>query len=185
MPRFPLGRCSGSGRKTCWGKRGRGLQLAAESFAGSAGPRRYLRCGADARCFSVLRFSLRQERIGAEASQQIIQHQAVGYALADAKTDHRGCAGAELACMPRVSIRPAPGALELAIPRQGIRIGSSGGVITDLMRGCRASKVMATNLPARPVLLPGRCGVAALSPAGNIGVRPQPVCTRLIARSRV
>src|SRR5258708_25525969 len=113
------------------GQEGGGLQLAAESFAGSGAlvgicgvalMRAAFQC---ALCFA------KSERRG--GIRQIIQHQAVGYALADAKTTIEAARVLSWhAC--RALDTAAPGALELAIHAKVFGSEAAVRVITNLMQ---------------------------------------------------
>ena len=113
------------------GQEGRGLQLAAESFAGSAALVGIFGVALMRAAFQfVLSFAKSDRRGGIH---QIIQHQAVGYALADAKTTIEAARALSWhAC--RAFDTAAPGALELAIHAKVFGSEAAVRVITDLMR---------------------------------------------------
>jgi Acyl-CoA dehydrogenases len=113
------------------GQEGGGLQLAAESFAGSAALVGIFGVALMRAAFQfALSFANSEKRGGI---QQIIQHQAVGYALADAKTtieaervlSWHACRALDTA---------APGALELAIHAKVFGSEAAVRVITNLMQ---------------------------------------------------
>jgi hypothetical protein len=147
------------------GQQGGGLQLAAESFAGSAGPRRHLWGSADERCFPVCPF-VRQERA---AWRHPRGHPTSGSRLCAGRCEDydRGCAGAELACMPCVRHGCAR-RTRARHPRQGVRIGSSGAGHYRSYAGCRRRQLW-HELPLAGLL---QDAVALpLFAGGNIGVR--------------
>src|SRR5712675_1000411 len=147
------------------GQEGGGLQLAAESFAGS---------GALVGIFGValmraafqfaLSFAKSEKRGGI---QQIIQHQAVGYALADAKTTIEAARVLSWhAC--RALDTAAPGALELAIHAKVFGSEAAVRVITNLMQ------VVGVESYGHELPLAGLLQDAVALPlfaGGNIGVR--------------
>ncbi len=147
------------------GQEGGGLQLAAESFAGS---------GALVGIFGValmraafqfaLSFAKSEKRGGI---QQIIQHQAVGYALADAKTTIEAARVLSWhAC--RALDTAAPGALELAIHAKVFGSEAAVRVITNLMQ------VVGVDSYGHELPLAGLLQDAMALPlfaGGNIGVR--------------
>ena len=149
------------------GQEGGGLQLAAESFGGSGALVGIFGVALMRAAFQFALSSAKSEKRG--GIQQIIQHQAVGYALADAKTTIEAARALSWhAC--RALDTAAPGALEAHYPRQGVRIGSqrcAGHYQSHA--GCEASTVMATNCRS-PVCFRTlwRC---RFSPAAIIGVR--------------
>src|SRR5258705_2936151 len=161
------------------GQEGRGLQLAAESFAGS---------GALVGIFGValmraafqfaLSFAKSEKRGGI---QQIIQHQAVGYALADAKTTIEAARVLSWhAC--RALDTAAPGALELAIHAKGF--GSEAAVrgITNPMQ------VVGVRSYGHELRLAGLLQDAMALPlfaGGNIGVRRRQLHALKIGRAHV
>ena len=114
------------------GQEGGGLQLAAQSFAGSAALVGIFGVALMRAAFQFALSFAKSERRG--GIQEIIQHQAVGYALADAKTTIEAARVLSWhAC--RAFDTAAPGALELAMstPRCSDR-KQRCGVDTDLMR---------------------------------------------------
>src|SRR6267378_457496 len=147
------------------GQEGGGLQLAAESFA---------RSGALVCIFGValmraafqfaLSFAKSEKRGGI---QQIIQHQAVGYALADAKTTIEAARVLSWhAC--RALDTAAPGALELAIHAKVFGSEAAVRVITNLMQ------VVGVDSYGHELPLAGLLQDAMALPlfaGGNIGVR--------------
>jgi len=147
------------------GQEGRGLQLAAESFAGSAALVGILGVALMRAAFQfALSFAKSDQRGGI---QQIIQHQAVGYALADAKTTIEAARALSWhAC--RAFDTAAPGALELAIHAKVFGSEAAVRVITDLMR------VVGVESYGHELPLAGLLQDAVALPlfaGGNIGVR--------------
>jgi len=147
------------------GQEGRGLQLAAESFAGSAALVGILGVALMRAAFQfALSFTKSDQRGGV---QQIIHHQAVGYALADAKTTIEAARALSWhAC--RAFDTAAPGALELAIHAKVFGSEAAVRVITDLMR------VVGVESYGHELPLAGLLQDAVALPlfaGGNIGVR--------------
>ena len=147
------------------GQEGRGLQLAAESFAGSAALVGIFGVALMRAAFQfVLSFAKSDRRGGIH---QIIQHQAVGYALADAKTTIEAARALSWhAC--HAFDTAAPGALELAIHAKVFGSEAAVRVITDLMR------VVGVESYGHELPLAGLLQDAVALPlfaGGNIGVR--------------
>jgi alkylation response protein AidB-like acyl-CoA dehydrogenase len=113
------------------GQEGGGLKLAAESFAGSVA---LVGIFGVALMRAAFRFALsfaKSERRG--GIQQILQHQAVGYALADAKTTIEAARALTWHACHALDAG-APGALELALHSKVFGSEAAVRVITDLMR---------------------------------------------------
>jgi nitroalkane oxidase len=144
---------------------GRGLQLAAESFAGSAALVGIFGVALMRAAFQFALSFAQSDRRG--GIQQIIQHQAVGYALADAKTTIEAARALSWhAC--RSFDTAAPGALELAIHAKVFGSEAAVRVITDLMR------VVGVESYGHELPLAGLLQDAVALPlfaGGNIGVR--------------
>ena len=147
------------------GQEGRGLQLAAESFAGSAALVGIFGVALMRAAFQFALSFAKSDRRG--GIQQIIQHQAVGYALADAKTTIEATRALSWhAC--RAFDTAAPGALELAIHAKVFGSEAAVRVITDLMR------VVGVESYGHELPLAGLLQDAVALPlfaGGNIGVR--------------
>ena len=147
------------------GQEGGGLQLAAESFAGSAALVGIFGVALMRAAFQFALSFAKSERRG--GIQQIIQHQAVGYALADAKTTIEAARALSWhAC--RAIDTAAPGALELAIHAKVFGSEAAVRVITDLMR------VVGIDSYGHELPLAGLLQDAVALPlfaGGNIGVR--------------
>ena len=147
------------------GQEGRGLQLAAESFAGSAALVGIFGVALMRAAFQFALSFAKSDRRG--GIQQIIQHQAVGYALADAKTTIEAARALSWhAC--RAHDTAAPGALELAIHAKVFGSEAAVRVITDLMR------VVGVESYGHELPLAGLLQDAVALPlfaGGNIGVR--------------
>src|SRR6266853_1655045 len=144
-----------------WG----GLQLAAESFAGSAALVGIFGVALMRAAFQfALSFAKSEKRGGI---QQIIQHQAVGYSLADAKTTIEAARVLSWhAC--RALDTAAPGALELAIHAKVFGSEAAVRVITNLMQ------VVGVDSYGHELPLAGLLQDAMALPlfaGGNIGVR--------------
>src|SRR6266446_7060276 len=147
------------------GQQGGGLQLAAESFAGSAALVGIFGVALMRAAFQfALSFAKSEKRGGI---QQIIQHQAVGYALADAKTTIEAARVLSWhAC--RALDTAAPGALELAIHAKVFGSEAAVRVITNLMQ------VVGVESYGHELPLAGLLQDAVALPlfaGGNIGVR--------------
>ena len=147
------------------GQEGRGLQLAAESFAGSAALVGIFGVALMRAAFQFALSFAKSDRRG--GIQQIIQHQAVGYSLADAKTTIEAARALSWhAC--RAFDTAAPGALELAIHAKVFGSEAAVRVITDLMR------VVGVESYGHELPLAGLLQDAVALPlfaGGNIGVR--------------
>ena len=147
------------------GQEGRGLQLAAESFAGSAALVGIFGVALMRAAFQLALSFAKSDRRG--GIQQIIQHQAVGYALADAKTTIEAARALSWhAC--HAFDTAAPGALELAIHAKVFGSEAAVRVITDLMR------VVGIESYGHELPLAGLLQDAMALPlfaGGNIGVR--------------
>jgi nitroalkane oxidase len=147
------------------GQEGRGLQLAAESFAGSAALVGIFGVALMRAAFQFALSFAKSDRRG--GIQQIIQHQAVGYALADAKTTIEAARALSWhACLAFDTA--APGALELAIHAKVFGSEAAVRVITDLMR------VVGVESYGHELPLAGLLQDAVALPlfaGGNIGVR--------------
>jgi nitroalkane oxidase len=147
------------------GQEGRGLQLAAESFAGSAALVGIFGAALMRAAFQFALSFAKSDRRG--GIQQIIQHQAVGYALADAKTTIEAARALSWhACLAFDTA--APGALELAIHAKVFGSEAAVRVITDLMR------VVGVESYGHELPLAGLLQDAVALPlfaGGNIGVR--------------
>jgi alkylation response protein AidB-like acyl-CoA dehydrogenase len=147
------------------GQEGRGLQLAAESFAGSAALVGIFGVALMRAAFQFALSFAKSDRRG--GIQQIIQHQAVGYALADAKTTIEAARALSWhAC--RAFDTAAPGALELAIHAKVFGSEAAVRVVTDLMR------VVGVESYGHELPLAGLLQDAVALPlfaGGNIGVR--------------
>jgi len=147
------------------GQEGGGLQLAAESFAGTAALVGIFSVALMRAAFQfALSFAKRERRGGI---QQIIQHQAVGYALADAKTTIEATRVLSWhAC--RAFDMAAPGALELAIHAKLFGSEAAVRVITHLMQ------VVGVDSYGHELPLAGLLQDAMALPlfvGGNIGIR--------------
>lgn len=147
------------------GREGSGLQLAAASFAGSTALVGIFGVALMRAAFQfALSFARREWRGGI---QPIIQHQAVGYALADAKTAIEAARMLSWhAC--RAIDTAAPGAVELAIHAKVFGSETAVRVITDLMR------VVGIDSYGHELPLAGLLQDAVALPllaGGNIGVR--------------
>jgi nitroalkane oxidase len=147
------------------GREGDGLQLAAASFAGSTALVGIFGVALMRAAFQFALSFARSERRG--GIQPIIQHQAVGYALADAKTaieaarvlSWHACRAIDMA---------APGAVELAIHAKVFGSETAVRVIADLMR------VVGIDSYGHELPLAGLLQDAVALPllaGGNIGVR--------------
>jgi nitroalkane oxidase len=147
------------------GHEGRGLQLAAESFAGSAALVGIFGVALMRAAFQLALSFAKSDRRG--GIQQIIQHQAVGYALADAKTTIEAARALSWhAC--RSFDTAAPGALELAIHAKVFGSEAAVRVITNLMQ------VVGVDSYGHELPLAGLLQDAMALPlfaGGNIGVR--------------
>ena len=147
------------------GREGGGLQLAAASFAGSTALVGIFGVALMRAAFQfALAFAKREWRGGI---QPIIQHQAVGYALADAKTAIEAARVLSWhAC--RAIDTAAPGAVELAIHAKVFGSEAAVRVIADLMR------VVGIDSYGHELPLAGLLQDAVALPllaGGNIGVR--------------
>ena len=147
------------------GQEGRGLQLAAESFAGSAALVGIFGVALMRAAFQFALSFAKSDRRG--GIHQIIQHQAVGYPLADAKTTIEAARALSWhAC--HAFDTAAPGALELAIHAKVFGSEAAVRVITDLMRVVGVEsyghQLPLASLLQDAVALP-------LFAGGNIGVR--------------
>ena len=147
------------------GREGHGLQLAAESFAGSAALVGIFGVALMRAAFQFALSFARRERRG--GIQPIIQHQAVGYALADAKTTIEVARVLSWhAC--RALDTAAPGAVELALHAKVFGSEAAVRVIADLMRvvgiDSYGHELPLARLLQDAVVLP-------LFVGGNIGVR--------------
>lgn len=113
------------------GQEGSGLQLTEKSFAGTAALVGVFSVALMRAAFQFALCFAKTERRG--GIQQIIQHQAVGYALADAKTTIEATRVLSWhAC--RAFDMAAPGALELAIHAKLFGSEAAVRVITHLMQ---------------------------------------------------
>jgi alkylation response protein AidB-like acyl-CoA dehydrogenase len=147
------------------GQEGRGLQLAAESFAGSAALVGIFGVALMRAAFQFALSFTKSERRG--GIQQIIQHQAVGYALADAKTTIEAARALSWHACRSVDTAAA-GALELAIHAKVFGSEAAVRVIADLMR------VVGIDSYGHELPLAGLLQDAVALPlfgGGNIGVR--------------
>jgi nitroalkane oxidase len=147
------------------GQEGGGLQLASESFVGGVALVGIFGVALMRAAFQfTLSFAKRERRGGI---QQIIQHQAVGYALADAKTTIEAARALSWhAC--HATDTAAPGALELAIHAKVFGSEAAVRVIADLMR------VVGIDRYDHELPLAGLLQDAIALPlfaGGNIGVR--------------
>jgi len=113
------------------GREGGGLQLAAESFAGSTALVGILGVALMRAAFQFGLSFARSERRG--GIQPIIQHQAVGYALADAKTAIEAARALSWHACGAIDAA-AQGAVELAIHAKLFGSETAVRVIADLMR---------------------------------------------------
>ncbi|HVJ51569.1 MAG TPA: acyl-CoA dehydrogenase family protein [Aliidongia sp.] len=147
------------------GQEGGGLQLAAESFAGGIALVGIFGVALMRAAFQFALSFARSERRG--GGQQIIQHQAVGYALADAKTTIEAARALSWhAC--RAIDTAAPGALELAIHAKMFGSDAAVRVVTELMR------VVGVDSYSHELPLAGLLQDAVALPlfaGGNLGVR--------------
>ena len=147
------------------GREGGGLQLAAESFAGGAALVGVFGVALMRAAFQFALSFARSERRG--GVHEIIQHQAVGYALADAKTTIEAARALSWrAC--RALDAAAPGALELAIHAKLFGSEAAVRVIADLMR------IVGVDSYGHELPLAGLLQDAVALPlfaGGNIGVR--------------
>jgi nitroalkane oxidase len=147
------------------GREGGGLQLMAESFAGSTALVGIFGVALMRAAFQFALSFARNERRG--GTQQIIQHQAVAYTLANAKTTIEAARVLSWhAC--RALDTGAPGALELAIHAKVFGSEAAVRVITDLMQvvgvDSYGHELPLASLLQDAVVLP-------LFAGGNIGVR--------------
>src|ERR1700722_9765953 len=144
------------------GQEGGGLQLAAESFGGSVG---IVGVALMRAAFQfALSFAKSEKRGGI---QQIIQHQSVGYALADAKTTIEAARVLSWhAC--RAQDAAAPGTLVLAIHAKLFGSEAAVRVITNLMQVVGAESY-GHELPLAGLLQDAMA--LPLFAGGNIGVR--------------
>jgi butyryl-CoA dehydrogenase len=147
------------------GREGGGLQLAAASFAGSTALVGIFGVALMRAAFQFALSFAKSERRG--GIQPIIQHQAVGYALADAKTAIEAARVLSWhAC--RAIDTAAPGAVELAIHAKVLGSETAVRVIADLMR------VVGIDSYGHELPLAGLLQDAVVLPllaGGNIGVR--------------
>jgi alkylation response protein AidB-like acyl-CoA dehydrogenase len=147
------------------GREGGGLQLAAASFAGSTALVGIFGVALMRAAFQFALSFARSERRG--GIQPILQHQAVGYALADAKTAIEAARVLSWhAC--RAIDTAAPGAVELAIHAKVFGSETAVRVIADLMR------VVGIDSYGHELPLAGLLQDAVVLPllaGGNIGVR--------------
>jgi alkylation response protein AidB-like acyl-CoA dehydrogenase len=147
------------------GREGGGLQLAAESFAGSTALVGIFGVALMRAAFQfALWFAKSERRAGI---QPIIQHQAVGYALADAKTAIEAARVLNWHACRAIDIA-APGAVELAIHAKVFGSEAAVRVIADLMR------VVGVDSYGHELPLAGLLQDAVALPlfaGGNIGVR--------------
>jgi len=147
------------------GREGGGLQLAAESFAGSTALVGIFGVALMRAAFQfALSFVKSERRAGI---QPIIQHQAVGYALADAKTAIEAARVLNWHACRAIDIA-APGAVELAIHAKVFGSEAAVRVIADLMR------VVGVDSYGHELPLAGLLQDAVALPlfaGGNIGVR--------------
>ena len=147
------------------GREGGGLQLAAESFAGSAALVGIFGVALMRAAFQFALSFARSERRG--GIQPIIQHQAVGYALADAKTAIEAARALSWHACRAIDVA-APGAVELAIHAKVFGSETAVRVIADLMR------VVGIDSYGHELPLAGLLQDAVALPlfaGGNIGVR--------------
>ena len=163
-PRFRLDAVLGLGGEHA-GQEGGGLQLAAASFGGSTALVGIFGVALMRAAFQFALSFARSERRG--GIQPIIQHQAVGYALADAKTAIEAARVLSWhAC--RAIDTAAPGAVELAIHAKVFGSETAVRVIADLMR------VVGIDSYGHELPLAGLLQDAVALPllaGGNIGVR--------------
>jgi butyryl-CoA dehydrogenase len=147
------------------GREGGGLQLASESFVGGVALVGIFGVALMRAAFQfALSFAKRERRGGI---QQIIQHQAVGYALADAKTTIEAARALSWHACHAIDTA-APGALELAIHAKVFGSEAAVRVIADLMR------VVGIDSYDHELPLAGLLQDAIALPlfaGGNIGVR--------------
>jgi alkylation response protein AidB-like acyl-CoA dehydrogenase len=147
------------------GREGGGLQLASESFVGGVALVGIFGVALMRAAFQfALSFAKRERRGGI---QQIIQHQAVGYALADAKTTIEAARALSWHACHAIDTA-APGALELAIQAKVFGSEAAVRVIADLMR------VVGIDSYDHELPLAGLLQDAIALPlfaGGNIGVR--------------
>ena len=160
------------------GREGGGLQLASESFVGGVALVGIFGVALMRAAFQfALSFAKRERRGGI---QQIIQHQAVGYALADAKTTIEAARALSWhAC--RAHDTAAPGALELAIHAKVFGSEAAVRVITNLMQVVGVESY-GHELPLAG-FASGRFGVAAFR-RRQYRRSPPPVARCSYARSR-
>jgi nitroalkane oxidase len=147
------------------GREGGGIQLASESFVGGVALVGIFGVALMRAAFQfALSFAKRERRGGI---QQIIQHQAVGYALADAKTTIEAARALSWHACHAIDTA-APGALELAIHAKVFGSEAAVRVIADLMR------VVGIDSYDHELPLAGLLQDAIALPlfaGGNIGVR--------------
>ena len=147
------------------GREGEGLRLASESFVGGVALVGIFGVALMRAAFQfALSFAKRERRGGI---QQIIQHQAVGYALADAKTTIEAARALNWHACHAIDTA-APGALELAIHAKVFGSEAAVRVIADLMR------VVGIDSYDHELPLAGLLQDAIALPlfaGGNIGVR--------------
>jgi len=147
------------------GQEGGGLKLAAQSFSGSVALVGILGVALMRAAFQFALSFAKSERRG--GIRQIIEHQAVGYALADAKTTIEAARALSWhAC--RALDTGAPGALEIALHSKIFGSEAAVRVITDLMR------VVGVDSYSHELPLAGLLQDAVLLPlfaGGNMGVR--------------
>jgi alkylation response protein AidB-like acyl-CoA dehydrogenase len=147
------------------GREGGGLQLMAESFAGSTALVGIFGVALMRAAFQFALSFARNERRG--GMQQIIQHQGVAYTLANAKTTIEAARVLSWhAC--RALDTGAPSALELAIHAKVFGSEAAVRVITDLMQAVGVDSY-SHELPLASLLQDAV--VLPLFAGGNIGVR--------------
>src|SRR5580692_7443728 len=147
------------------GQEGGGLQLAAQSFAGSTALVGIFGVALMRAAFQFALSFARSERRG--GIQPIIQHQAVGDALADAKTAIEAARVLSWHAWRAIDMA-APGAVELAIHAKVFGSETAGRVIAELMR------VVGIDSYGHELPLAGLLQDAVVLPllaGGNIGVR--------------
>jgi nitroalkane oxidase len=147
------------------GQRGRGRALVEACFTGTAPIVGIFAVGLMRAAFAyALGFAKTEKRGGAEP---IIRHQAVGYALADAKTAIEAVRSLSLRAAHAFDTQ-APGALELALHAKVFGSETAVRVISDLMR------VVGIDSYDRALPLGGLLADALVLPlfdGGNMGVR--------------
>jgi butyryl-CoA dehydrogenase len=156
------------------GEEGGGLELATESFAGTAALVGIFSVALMRAAFQFALSFAKSERRG--GIQEIIQHQAVGYALADAKTTIEAARVLSWhAC--RALDTAAPSALELAIHAKVFGSEAAVRVITNLMQ------VVGVDSYGHELPLSGLLQDAVVLPlfvGGNTGVRRRQLHTLML-----